>query len=350
MGRMLPRPSMSVAKIRADLLAWYDANRRDLPWRAPRGQRPDPYRVWLAEIMLQQTTAAHASPYFNAFMARWPSLEALAAADPADIMAGWAGLGYYARARNLIEFAKRVVRSGEGFPSTEQTLRGLPGVGAYTAAAIAAIAFNEGANVVDANVLRVMARLYAVQTPLPAAADRLTDLAKGLVRSERPGDWAQALMDLGAVVCRPRTPLCDACPLGRHCLARAGGTPESYPRRQTKRPRPHRHGVTYIAKCDGAVAMILRPPEGLLGGMLGLPTTEWRARPWSRKQALAAAPMPLAWRAMGSVRHVFTHFSLNLEVMAAEARGADATLVWMAQASARAAAPSLFRKALQIGL
>jgi len=350
MGRMLPRRLMSVAKIRADLLAWYDANRRDLPWRAARDQRPDPYPIWLSEVMLQQTTAAHASPYYRAFMARWPSVEALAAADPADVMAAWAGLGYYARARNLLECAKRVARSGAGFPSTEAALRGLPGVGAYTAAAIAAIAFNEGANVVDANVLRVMARLYAVETPLPAAADRLTDLAGGLVRSERPGDWAQALMDLGAVICRPRTPLCHACPLARHCLARAGGMPESYPKRQDKRPRPHRHGVTYIAKCDGAVAMILRPPEGLLGGMLGLPTTEWRARPWSRKQALAAAPMPLAWRTMGNVRHVFTHFSLSLEVMGAEARGADPALLWVAQDSARAAAPSLFRKVLQIGL
>jgi A/G-specific adenine glycosylase len=341
---------MSVANIRTDLLAWYDANSRDLPWRAARGERPDPYRVWLSEIMLQQTTAAHASPYFHAFMARWPSIEALAAADPADVMAAWAGLGYYARARNLLECAKRVARSGVGFPSSEETLRGLPGVGAYTAAAIAAIAFDEAANVVDANVLRVIARLYAVETPLPAAADRLTGLANGLVRSERPGDWAQALMDLGAVVCRPRTPVCDACPLARYCLARAGGMPESYPRRQAKRPRPHRHGVTYIAKCDGSVAMILRPPAGLLGGMLGLPTTEWRARPWSRKQALAAAPLPLVWRGMGSVRHVFTNFSLSLEVMAAEARGADPTLMWMALASARAAAPSLFRKALQIGL
>ena len=341
------RAEMDPEAFAARLLRWFDAHgRKSLPWQ----ENPTPYRVWVSEVMLQQTQVATVIPYYGRFMERFPDVGALAAAPIDEVLHLWTGLGYYARARNLLECAKRVARSGAGFPSTEEGLRGLPGVGAYTAAAIAALAFDEGANVVDANVLRVMARLYALETPLPAAADRLTELANGLVRSERPGDWAQALMDLGAVVCRPRTPLCDACPLARHCLARAGGTPESYPKRQAKRPRPHKHGVTYIAKCDGAVAMILRPPEGLLGGMLGLPTTEWRVRPWSRKQALAAAPMPLAWRAMGSVRHVFTHFSLNLEVMAAEARGADATLVWMAQASARAAAPSLFRKALQIGL
>jgi A/G-specific adenine glycosylase len=340
---------MSVAKIRVELLAWYDSHRRALPWREVAGRPSDPYRVWLSEIMLQQTTAAHATPYFNAFIARWPDIEALAGADPAQVMAAWAGLGYYARARNLLACAACVAKSGGAFPASEAGLRELPGVGAYTAAAIAAIAFDQAANVVDANVMRVMARLFAVETPLPDAVETLVAYAKEFVRPERPGDWAQALMDLGAVVCRPRAPLCGVCPISRHCLARASGDPQSYPRRRAKAVRPHRHGVAYVVKHGGNVAMVVRPAEGLLGGMLGLPTSEWRAEPWSEKQAAAAAPMPLAWFTAGSVGHVFTHFSLTLKVMAAEAPRADPSLVWMPTAKAQAAAPTLFRKALRIG-
>lgn len=343
-----------VPQIRRRLLVWYDAHRRDLPWRARPGQTADPYRVWLSEIMLQQTTVAHATRYFEAFTARWPSVRALAAAADAEVMGAWAGLGYYARARNLLACARAVARDQEGcFPDLEEGLRRLPGVGAYTAAAIAAIAFQRPANVVDGNVERVMARLYAVETPLPAAKTTLASLAGGLVLDERPGDWAQALMDLGATVCRPRAPLCGDCPIAAECMARAGGSPETYPRRSPKAARPHRHGIAFMVVRPGdVVAMTLRPAKGLLGGMLGLPTTAWRSMPWSIGEIRRAAPNPGPWRELGVIEHVFTHFSLTLRVLAREAEKgfatADGQLSWMELARAKAASPSLFRKALEL--
>ena len=336
-----------VVKIRTALLAWYDANARVLAWRARPGERVDPYRVWLSEIMLQQTTTPHATPYFLAFTRRWPTVADLANADDGEVMAAWAGLGYYARARNLLACARTVARDHWGaFPPTVEGLRALPGVGPYTAAAIAAIAFDAPANVVDGNVERVMARLFAVETPLPAAKPELARLASGLVTAKRPGDWAQALMDLGATVCRPGVPLCDECPLSDGCVARATGAPESYPRKVAKAARPHRHGAVFRLTHAGAVALVRRPPKGLLGGMLGLPTTPWRAAPFSDSEALALAPTAADWRAAGQVEHVFTHFSLTLAVYAAEAPARDSAFVWTPLSVALEATPSVFRKAL----
>ena len=350
MAPVSPIARAQINQIRSRLLAWYDAHRRDLPGRARPGARVDPYRVWLSEIMLQQSTVPHATPYFQSFVARWPTVRALAAAPDAEVMAAWAGLGYYARARNLLACARAVALDYGGvFPAEPAALRSLPGVGVYTAAAVAAIAFGQAANVVDGNVERVMARLFAVETALPAAKPELAILAARLVTDDRPGDWAQALMDLGAVVCRPKSPLCEACPLAAPCAARALGAPEGYPRRSARAEKPHRHGVAFVLTRGDEVALALRPAKGLLGGMLGLPTTPWRARPWEAGDAVAHAPQRGAWREIGAVRHVFTHFSLDLRVLTAPAREAgDGPLVWKARASAAAETPSLFRKALEL--
>jgi len=297
--------------LRSALLAWYGASKRDLPWRS---DQPDPYRVWLSEIMLQQTTVPHVTPYFLDFTRRWPTVEALAAAPDAEVMAAWAGLGYYARARNLLACARAVARDHGGvFPDTEEALRALPGVGAYTAAAITAIAYGGAANVVDGNVERVMARLFAVEAPLPDAKPALKGLAQSLVTDERPGDWAQALMDLGATVCRPAMPLCDRCPLAEFCAARAGGAPETYPRKSARAARPRRYGSVYVLTDGDRLAVLQRPPRGLLGGMLGLPTSDWTAAPGEAE----SPPVPADWRHAGEIEHVFTHFSLTLQVYAA---------------------------------
>jgi A/G-specific adenine glycosylase len=339
------------AAIRAALLAWYDAHRRDLPWRAKGGARPDPYRVWLSEIMLQQTTVPHATPYFLAFAARWPSVEALAAAPEDDVMAAWAGLGYYARGRNLAACARAVVqRRGGVFPDTEAGLRALPGIGPYTAAAIAAIAYDEATTVVDGNVERVIARLFAVETPLPAAKPQIAALAAGLAIGERPGDWAQAMMDLGAMICRPRAPVCEACPIAETCEARALGDPASFPRRSPKKVRPHRHGVAWRLTFGRQIGLVRRPPRGLLGGMLALPTTPWRTAPWTPDEAAAHAPAAGPWARAGAVEHVFTHFSLTLEVWQASAAAPCPTLIWTPLSEAAAHTPSLFAKALRLGL
>jgi A/G-specific adenine glycosylase len=338
--------------IRETLLAWYDANARTLPWRVPpaAGRRPDPYRVWLSEVMLQQTTVPHATPYFLDFTGRWPSVQALADADDGAVMAAWAGLGYYARARNLLACARAVAREHRGvFPNTEAGLARLPGVGAYTAAAVAAIAFDRPANVVDGNVERVIARLHAVQAPLPAAKPELKALAGRLVGPERSGDWAQALMDLGAMVCRPKAPLCERCPLASACAAQAGGTPEAYPQRAAKPDRPHRYGAAFLLTRNRTVALVRRPPKGLLGGMLALPTSEWRPAPFTAAEARAAAPAAAAWREVGSIEHGFTHFSLTLQVWRAEAEGAPSGLIWR-DAGDLDVLPSVFLRAARAGL
>src|SRR5579864_5767704 len=299
----------------AALLAWYDRHRRDLPWRAPPGRRPDPYRVWLSEIMLQQTSVATVGPYFGRFMARWPEVSALAAASLDEVLHLWQGLGYYARARNLHACARVVAeRHGGQFPRTSAELRGLPGIGDYTAAAIAAIAFDEPAAAVDGNVERVMARLFAVADPLPAAKPRLRSLAAALVPRRRAGDFAQALMDLGAVICTSRRPRCVLCPWRQDCAAAASGIAESLPARAEKPERPLRYGILFwLARGDGAVLLRRRPERGLLGGMIELPSTEWRAAPWGAAEAIAAAPVTAAWTALpGAVRHGFTHFRLEL--------------------------------------
>ncbi|HEY3697650.1 A/G-specific adenine glycosylase [Phenylobacterium sp.] len=344
---------MTPDRLRARLLGWYDAHARDLPWRVgpadgATGVRADPYRVWLSEVMLQQTTTPHAAPYFLTFTRRWPTVSDLAAAADGDVMAAWAGLGYYARARNLLACARAVASAHGGvFPDSEEALRALPGLGPYTAAAVAAIAFDRPANVVDGNVERVMARLFAVEAPLPDAKPELKRLAGALVRDERPGDWAQALMDLGATVCRPKAPLCDRCPVPDSCAALATGAPEGFPRKTAKAERPHRFGAAYVLTRGDAVALVRRPPRGLLGGMLALPTSDWRATRWSDAEALAAAPAPAAWRPAGEVEHGFTHFTLTLQLYRAEGEMADA--VWTPR-SGLGALPSVFLKAAREGL
>jgi A/G-specific adenine glycosylase len=336
--------------LRDQLLAWYDANARGLPWRVgPReARRPDPYRIWLSEVMLQQTTVPHATPYFLKFTARWPTVTDLASEDDGEVMAAWAGLGYYARARNLLACARAVARDHGGvFPDTEASLRELPGLGAYTAAAVAAIAFDEATNVVDGNVERVIARLFAVEAPLPDAKPELKRLAAGLVRDDRPGDWAQALMDLGATICRPKAPLCDRCPIAAHCVGLATLEPETYPRRTAKADRPHRHGVAYVLTRGDEIALVRRPPRGLLGGMLALPTSDWRTARWSDAEAVAAAPAKAPWRTVGEVEHGFTHFTLTLRLLRAE--GDAEGVIWSARRDLDGL-PSVFLKAARAGL
>ena len=293
------------------LLAWYDVNARVLPWRAPPGSPPaDPYRVWLSEVMLQQTTVAAVVPYFLRFTQAWPTVGALAAADDAEVMTAWAGLGYYARARNLLACARAVASRG-AFPRTEAALRALPGIGAYTAAAIAAIAFGEPAVVVDGNIERVMARLFAIDAPLPAARATIRDRAASLTPEVRPGDYAQAVMDLGATICTPRGPDCPSCPWRADCLAFAQGQPERYPIKAPKPARPTRYGVAYWIEADGHVLLVRRPPKGLLGGMRGVPTSGWHDTPVVLG---VEAPIAAAWREQPPVRHGFTHFELVLAV------------------------------------
>ncbi len=304
------------------LLGWYDMSARTMPWRVgpadrARGVRPDPYRVWLSEVMLQQTTVAAVTAYFNRFTARWPTVADLAAARDEDVMAEWAGLGYYARARNLLKCARAVTGSYGGvFPAGLDTLLTLPGIGPYTAAAVAAIAFDRPATVVDGNVERVIARLFAIETPLPAAKPQLTALAARLTPQARPGDHAQAMMDLGATVCTPKSPACAVCPLTGPCAARRAGIAASLPRKSPKPEKPVRHGLIYVARrSDGALLLERRPDRGLLGGMLGFPGTGWAVEP-----PAPAPPLAAAWQALGTqVRHTFTHFHLVLTVLTAHA-------------------------------
>ena len=287
------------------LLRWYAVDKRRLPWRAEGLERSDPYRVWLSEVMLQQTTVAAVRPYFEAFTARWPTVDALAAAPEGEVMAAWAGLGYYARARNLVACARAVAYGHGGrFPDTEEGLRRLPGIGRYTAAATAAIAFGRRAVVVDANVERVVSRLFAVEEPLPAARESLYRLADTLTPDERAGDFAQAMMDLGSAICTPRVPQCPRCPVAAMCEARARGEQERFPVKAAKAPRPRRTGTAYWLEHDGHVLLVRRPAKGLLGGMLALPT----------EQPPAEAP----WTDAGAVDHVFTHFALTMRLLCAE--------------------------------
>lgn len=330
------------------LLAWYDRHARKLPWRAPPGEAADPYAVWLSEIMLQQTTVAAVGPYFRRFLARWPDVEGLAAAADEEIMREWAGLGYYSRARNLLACARAVVARG-GFPADEAGLRELPGVGPYTAAAIAAIAFGQRAVVVDGNVERVVARLFAIETPLPQAKPEIRARADELTPSARAGDFAQAMMDLGATICTPKKPACALCPLNDGCIARRDGAPETFPRRAPRVERPERRGAVFVAiRADGAVLVRTRPPKGLLGGMTEFPGTQWSGD-FDPARALEAAPLALDWAlSSGEVAHVFTHFALKLQVhvgSAAQSRAAPAGARWIPAAGlAKEALPSLMRK------
>ena len=303
--------------ISAPLLAWYDRHARAMPWRVGPADRkagvvPDPYRVWLSEVMLQQTTVAAVRDYFHRFTARWPDVAALAAAPDAEVMAEWAGLGYYARARNLLKCARAVVADHGGrFPDTSAGLRTLPGIGPYTAAAVAAIAHDEPAVVVDGNVERVVARLFMVETPLPAAKPELTALAARITPVERPGDFAQAMMDLGATICTPKSPACAICPLRGRCSAEAEGNARDLPRKAARKAKPLRRGLAYAGfREDGAVLLERRPERGLLGGMMGFPGSVW-----AETEPVFSPPADGDWREIpGEVRHTFTHFELRLTV------------------------------------
>jgi A/G-specific adenine glycosylase len=344
------------------LLAWYDRHRRALPWRAVAGERADPYRVWLSEIMLQQTTVRAVVPYYGRFLSRWPNVQALAGAPLEDVLKAWAGLGYYARARNLHACARAVVeRHGGEFPAIETELRALPGVGDYTAAAIAAIAFDAPASPVDGNIERVVARLFAVEEPLPGAKPQLRRLARELTPARRAGDFAQAMMDLGATICTPKRPACALCPWNDCCAAYARGDAETFPRRAPKREGALRRGAAFVARrVDGFLLLRTRPAKGLLGGMTEVPTTEWYPD-FDEAAALAGAPhfpsikhQP-AWRRLpGVVRHVFTHFPLELSVYAAHVSArlpAPEDMRWVPlDHIAGEALPSLMRKVVARGL
>ena len=314
----------SPARLRRRLLFWYDRHRRVLPWRTPPGGTPDPYRVWLSEIMLQQTTVATVTPYFHDFVARWPTMGDLANADLDQVLHAWQGLGYYARARNLHKCARAVVRDfGGRLPDSEGELLGLPGIGAYTAAAVAAIAYGLKASPVDANVARVVARLYGVRDPLPGARPRLEALAASLTPAKRPGDFAQAMMDLGATVCHARRPQCALCPWREACAARRSGEPGTYPVKVPRKAKPTRRGVAFwVVRGDGAVFLRRRAESGLLGGMMEFPSTDWREAAWPLREARRLAPFTGPWRRLpGVVRHTFTHFHLELTVLVARAQG-----------------------------
>lgn len=315
-GQPLLTPDRNAQAITDALLGWYRVHARVLPWRAgPGAPRMGPYRVWLSEVMLQQTTVAAVIPYFQRFTERWSTVAALAAAPSDDVMAAWAGLGYYSRARRLVECAGVVAAMG-AFPQDEAELRALPGLGAYTAAAVAAIAFGRRAVVVDGNVERVVTRLFAIDTPLPAAKAAIREAAELLTPSDHPGDFAQGMMDLGATVCTPRSPKCLICPVSAWCAGRAGGAPETYPVKPPKVAKPARIGTTWWIARDGAqgreVWLVRREGKGLLGGMRALPDDGWVAR----VDGSGKPPFPGAWQDVGSVAHVFTHFSLALSVQA----------------------------------
>jgi len=311
----LIQPTQDVA---ARLLRHYRKHARTLPWRSAPGaplrshDSTWPYRVWLSEIMLQQTTVAAVIPYFETFTARWPTVEALANANDGDLMAAWAGLGYYARARNLLACARVVAGEHKGrFPDTEEGLRALPGIGAYTAAAVTAIAFGKRAVVMDGNVERVVSRLFAVEDALPGARAALRELADGITPDDDAGDFAQAMMDLGATICTPRNPACAICPLMETCQARPQGDPARFPVKAAKKVRPERKGTAWWIEAEGRVWLVRRPDKGLLGGMMALPTGDW-----AEGADGSAPPMSGRWEPKGVVRHIFTHFALELSVEA----------------------------------
>lgn len=337
-----------LADIRRALLDWYRRHGRSLPWRSPPGAnaRPDPYRVWLSEIMLQQTTVAVVGPYFERFTSRWPTLAALAAADPDDILAAWAGLGYYSRARHLIACAQTVMRDHAGtFPTDEAALRALPGIGDYTAAAIAGIAFGlPDAVPVDANIERVVARLFAIATPLPAGRRAIGEAARALWPTDGSGgDFAQAIMDLGSTLCTARTADCLLCPLSPHCEGRRAGIALDLPLRPAKKAKPLRHGRAWWIERDGAVWLVRRPPRGLLGGMRALPGGDWSDSP---PQAMPSG------QEIGQIRHIFTHFALELAVdrLSGTTAAVGEGEWWPIDRLDEAGLPTLYRRAAQLAL
>lgn len=342
-----PAPKVSAR----ELLDWYDRNARELPWRLRPGsdQTPDPYLIWLSEIMLQQTVVAAVIPYFQDFTSRWPDVHALAAANDADVMAAWAGLGYYARARNLLKCARVICRDyGGRFPNDHAALLKLPGIGPYTAAAISAIAFQRPETVVDGNVERVMARVHACADPLPGVKPQLSALASTLTPTKRPGDYAQAVMDLGATICTPKSPSCGICPWAKGCLARKAGIAATLPAKSPKFAKPVRFGIVYLAqRTDGAWLVERRPAKGLLGGMLGWPGSIWSGEPPADQPPLAADWQSLA----DEVRHTFTHFHLRLEVRIATGlsnQTPDRGFFLPAEDFRRADLPTVMRKAFDL--
>ncbi|MXP43207.1 A/G-specific adenine glycosylase [Allopontixanthobacter sediminis] len=344
-------PSDISEAVPAALLGWYDCHARTLPWRAaPGAPAPDPYRVWLSEVMLQQTTVAAVKPYFEQFTARWPDIDALAAAPEADVMAAWAGLGYYSRARNLVRCAREVAALG-GFPATEAELRKLPGLGAYTAAAVAAIAFDQRAVVVDANVERVVSRLFAIAEPLPGSRRKIGEFAGSITPQTRAGDFAQAMMDLGSGICTTREPKCLLCPLSSHCAGRASGNPSAFPVKSPKAVKPTRQGTAFWIERDDAVWLVTRQGSGMLGGMRSLPDDGWAAA----GDGSGMPPMPGQWEAAGLVRHTFSHFALELSVqrLRSGAPGSAAHPMaggewWPIDQLADAGLPTLFAKAARL--
>lgn len=337
----------SIPDIATTLLDWYDSHARKLPWRAMPGEpAPDPYRVWLSEVMLQQTTVAAVKPYFAKFTELWPDVHALAAAPEAEVMAAWAGLGYYSRARNLVACSRKVAELG-AFPETEEALRRLPGLGAYTAAAIAAIAFGQRAVVVDANVERVVARLFAIDDPLPAARTAIRARTDDITPPIRSGDFAQAMMDLGATICTARDPKCLLCPLGAQCAGKAAGDPGRLPVKPPKKAKPVRTGQAWWIERDGAVWLVTREGKGMLGGMRALPDDGWHAG----ADGTGEPPLAGEWESSGVVRHAFTHFSLELGVQCylgpAPALLSESGEWWPLDRLEEAGLPTLFAKAAQ---
>jgi A/G-specific adenine glycosylase len=337
----------------AALLAWYDRHRRDLPWRAVPGAPADPYKVWLSEIMLQQTTVTAVKPYFLGFLARWPNVRLLAEASGEEVMRAWAGLGYYSRARNLHTCAKIVAGPLKGkFPDTVAGLQGLPGIGPYTAAAVAAIAYGRPVAAIDGNAERVLARLYSIDTPLPAARSEIKAKAAAMVPVARPGDFAQATMDLGAMICAPKHPSCDICPLLKFCRGHASGCHQNLPRKAPRRERPLRVGAAFfVRRRDGAVLVRTRPPKGLLGGMTELPGSPWSAD-FDAALAASQAPVEASYRKLDkSVSHVFTNFALRLDIYVAEVaskRRAPKGYRFVPECGlAREAFPSVMRKVIE---
>jgi len=356
--RKKPQPAADAPDRAAAVLAWYDRHRRRLPWRALPGEAADPYRVWLSEIMLQQTTVRAVGPYFEKFTARWPTVSDLGAASLDDVLRLWAGLGYYSRARNLHACAVAVLRDHDGtFPDSEEGLRSLPGIGPYTAAAIAAIAFDRRTMPVDGNIERVVSRLFVVEEPLPKAKPRIQQLAATLLGPSRAGDSAQALMDLGATICTPKKPACALCPLNDGCAALTRGDQESFPRKAPKKSGELRRGAAFVVRRGDELLVRTRPPRGLLGGMTEVPTSQWRAGLEDAIALTEAPPLKGAsrWRRkVGTVSHVFTHFPLELAVYTAEVPSrtpAPDGMRWVPIATlADEALPNVMRKVVAHGL
>ncbi|MCG8507996.1 MAG: A/G-specific adenine glycosylase [Rhodospirillales bacterium] len=333
------------------LLRWYDQHRRDLPWRAGSGETPDPYQVWLSEIMLQQTTVETVKSYFREFLRRWPTVQALAEAELDEVLHCWQGLGYYARARNLHKCARTVAAElGGRFPSDESDLLDLPGVGAYTAAAIGAIAFGKPTVPVDGNIERVFARLYAIDESGPRLKAAVKSRAGQLIL-DRPGDFWQAVMDLGATICRPKSPNCLLCPWSQNCAARSDGKPDHYPIKKPKKEKPTRYGVAFLTlNPSGSILLRRRPQSGLLGGMIEVPSTEWREKPWREDEISPFAPMNTEWQqADGSVHHTFTHFHLVMKLLVGQSTGEAALgAFWCPPRSlADQALPTVMKKLLK---